>query len=372
MIIGIDGNEANVSQRVGVGQFSYHLLFQLHQNTKQHQFHIYLKSEPLPDLPQPNPNWHYHVFGPKNLWTKIALPLHLFTGSTKLDVFYSPHHYSPHFSPFPTVPTILDLGYLHYPKQFTRRDLDQLISWTANSIKKAKHIITISEFTKNEITKTYRIPQEKITVIYMGTDTPPPTDTQSMRKILLKYNLKKQCYFLSLGTLKPNKNIPFLLESFSVFTTSAKYRYFKLVIAGKKGWLYDQIFATVKKLNLENQVTFTDYITEKEKWILLKNATSLVIPSLYEGFGIPAVESQKIGVPVIVSNVGSLPEIIGSSGIIIDPLNHQSLVTALTSMSNPRINQKYSSLGLINAQRFSWQNTSSAILNCLQNCIISS
>ena len=125
MIIGIDGNEANVTNRVGVGQYAFHSLLALYDLDQTNQYHIYLKNPPLTDLPPQRKNWQYHVFGPSFLWTKIALPLHLYLDQIKLDLFYSPSHYSPMFSPFPTVPTIHDLGYLQFPQQFTKKDFYQ-------------------------------------------------------------------------------------------------------------------------------------------------------------------------------------------------------------------------------------------------------
>ena len=115
MIIGIDGNEANVKNKVGVGQYAYNLLINLYKIDNENKYIIYLKEKPQKGLPHQRPNWQYRVFGPSKLWTKIALPLKLYTQKEKLNVFFSPSHYSPLFCPCPTVPTIHDLGYLKNP-----------------------------------------------------------------------------------------------------------------------------------------------------------------------------------------------------------------------------------------------------------------
>lgn len=364
MIIGIDGNEANVKNRVGVGQYAYNLLLNLYKIDNQNKYIIYLKSEPLPDFPKPKTNWVYKVFGPQKLWTKIALPLHLFLQKEKLTLFFSLSHYSPSFSPFPTIPTIHDLGYLQFQDQFNKKDLYQLINWTSASIKKAKHIITVSEFTKNEIEKIYKINPQKISIAFNGVGELPQISNLETKNTLKKFNIKNP-YFLYVGTLKPNKNLPFLIEAFSLFLK--KNPNYNLVIAGKKGWLFTEIFQTVKNLKLDNQIIFTDYVSETEKWILYKNSICSVIPSLYEGFGIPAIEAMKAGTPVISSNIPALKEVVGSSGLLIDPTDLNDLANKMEQICDKEIRKKYTDLGTIRSQNFTWENTAKSILNVFQN-----
>ena len=355
MLIGIDGNEANIKNRVGVGQFAYNLLSQLYKIDTKNEYIIYLKEQPLDDMPKDKNNWQYRVFGPKKLWTKLALPIKLYTQKEKLKLFFSPSHYSPEFSPFPTIVTIHDLGYLEFQEQFTKKDLYQLINWTKTSIKKSKHIIAVSEFTKKELQNIYSVNPKKITVAYNGVDNPPVISKTDTQTTLQKFNLNNQEYFLYLGTLKPNKNIPFLLEAFAQYLKEQKTQT-KLIIAGKKGWLFDDIFNTVKNLKIESSVIFTDYITETEKWVLYKNAKVLILPSLYEGFGIPAIEAQKIGTSVIASNIPVLKEILGNSAIFIDPHNTSTLVEAFKKINNLKsINQ--------NLNNYTWENTAKSVLN---------
>src|SRR5258706_12893874 len=137
MLIGIDGNEANVQNRVGSGQYAFELLKQFAKD-RTHEFLIYLKDKPLPDLPE---NLHYKVFGPSKFWTQFALPLKLTLG-LKPDVFFSPAHYGPRFSLVPYVVTIHDLSYLHFPELFKKNDLYQLTSWSRYSILSSAHIIS--------------------------------------------------------------------------------------------------------------------------------------------------------------------------------------------------------------------------------------
>ena len=140
MIIGIDGNEANVERKVGIGEYAYELLSELRkvtenreQATEKIEFHIYVKDTPRAEMPKENAYWKYILVKPKKLWTQIGLPLYLFTHFPRPDVFFSPSHYGPRFSPVPTVISIMDLSYIHYPQLFAKKDLYQLTEWTKYS-----------------------------------------------------------------------------------------------------------------------------------------------------------------------------------------------------------------------------------------------
>lgn len=353
MRIGIDANEANLVQRVGVGQYAVNLLRELSKLKTSHQFHLYLKNPPLPDMPPESTNWHYHVFGPSKFWTRFALPLHLYFGRPKLDFFYSPGHYSPQFCPCPTIPTIHDLGYLSSKDGFTPKDFYQLTKWTEQSLRRARHIIAVSEFTKSEITRIYGINPQKISVVYNGVGKPPSKNLSFI----------DSPYYVAVGTLKPNKNLPFLITAFAQFLRSAGSPPPKLVIAGKKGWLFSEIFQTVKKEGIESSVIFTDYITEDQKWSLYKNAIATVIPSTYEGFGIPAIESQKVGTPVISSNIPALKEVLGQSAIFINPQKINTLVKALQEVQNPKLRRLLIKFGLNQSAQFTWTNSAKTLLN---------
>lgn len=365
MIIGIDGNEANIPTRVGVGQYAYHLLTALSCLDSSNQYHVYLKSPPLSDMPPSTPHWQYHIFGPKKLWTKVALPLHLFCDHRHLDLFFSPSHYSPQFSPFPTLPTIHDLGYLRTKEQFTKKDLYQLISWTKHSLDHATHIIAVSQFTKDNLIESYQISPNQISIVYNGVESPPPLNPTVTQKTLRKFNIDTP-YFLALGTLKPSKNYPFLIRSFSQYLQKYPSNH-HLVIAGKKGWLFDNILKTTTQENCTDKVIFTDYITEDEKWVLLKNAICLIIPSTYEGFGIPAIESQKIGTPVIASNIPPLKEILDGSAIFVNPSRSRSLIQALIDVQNPILRRRLIERGVKQSAKFTWESSAKSLLTAFSS-----
>jgi glycosyltransferase involved in cell wall biosynthesis len=170
------------------------------------------------------------------------------------------------------------------------------------------------------------------------------------------YKLPKN-YILFLSTLKPSKNIDGLVDAFAKITD--KFPEFKLVIAGKKGWLFESVFKKVKELKLEDKVLFTDFVPEEDKPALLKGAKTLVSPSFWEGFGIHVLEAMACGTPVIVSNIASFPEVVGKAGIYVDPKNTIDVARGIETVLKMQ-QKEYNELvkkGYRQAVRFSWEKT---------------
>ena len=367
MLIGIDGNEANVFEKVGANVYAWNILQQLYQKSQKDslQFKIYLKNKPLLDFPPENQNWRYEIFGPRKLWTQWRLPLQLFLKKPKPNVFFTPGHYAPRFSPIPTVISIMDLAFLKFPQDFREQDLQQLKSWTAYSVKNTSHILTISKNTKKDIVQCYGIEPNKITVTYPGYDRKrfKVQSATQLAKLKTKYEIKGD-YLIYIGTLQPRKNVVRLIEAFSTLNSPN----LKLVIVGKKGWLYEDIFKTTQRLNLDQQVIFTNFIPEKELPILLRGARAYVLPSLYEGFGIPVVEAMACEVPVVVSKVSSLPEIVGQAGVYIDnPESIKSIFEALKKVLkfSKKEKRRLIAKGLKQVQQFSWEKCAQKTLEIL-------
>lgn len=369
MLIGIDANEANQRNRVGIGQFAYNVLKGLEKIDKKNSYILYLKQPPLPDLPKERGGWQYRVFGPGKLWTQVGLPIKLFTQKEKLDIFFSPSHYAPRFSPFPTVISIMDLGHHRHPEQFAKKDLYQLTQWEKYSVKNSSAIITISEFSKSEIIKIYKYPAERITVAHPGYDEPRTANRESgIKGIEKKYGIKGK-YFLYLGTLKPNKNIEGLIEAFNILTKTYYQKPVALVVAGKKGWLYETIFEKVKRLGLENRVIFTGFLAEEEKPYLIAGAEAFVLPSFYEGFGIPVLEAMSLGVPVITSNAASMPEVGGEAAFYCDPKSPRDIAQAMRKVLGLKKSQRDEIIAKSRqqAKKFSWENCCQKVLAALEN-----
>ena len=371
MVIGIDGNEANVKEGVGVNQYALEIIrkfYQLSKSSKQgDKFIIYLKDKPSADFPKENVNFKYKVLPGKRMWVVTRLTPYL-VQHKEIDVFFSPNHYLPFFLPYPKVCTIHDLGYLKFTEQFKKNDFWQLKYWSAISIIISKYIISVSNSTRKDIVRHYRFASKKVKVVYNGYDNKRFNMNISpnlVRQVMEKYKIKGE-YLLFLSTLKPNKNIEGLLDAY--YQLPIKLKRYKLVIAGKKGWLYKNIFEKVDKLGLKNRIIFTDYIQEKDKPALIKGAKIFVLPSFWEGFGLDVLEAMACGVPVVISNVASLPEIAGEAGIYVNPLNIESirkgLIKGLTMKS-----KEYNMIikkGLKRARKFSWDNCAKETLSIIK------
>lgn len=230
-----------------------------------------------------------------------------------------------------------------------------------NTIKNADKLICISHFTKKELLRYYpHVDERKIEVVYNGFEYNEIDLTQQSIKITLKkFNITKN-YLLFVGTLSPHKNIERIIEAFKK-VRSIGYDY-QLVISGKKGWLYEDIFNKVKELELEKEVIFTDYVTNEELEILYKNTKLFVFPSLYEGFGFPPIEAMSRKVPVLTSREGALPEIVGDAAIMCDAYNDNDIAEKIIlGIENQEIRKIYIRRGIKRSKYFSWEKSTSLI-----------
>lgn len=372
MLIGIDGNEANVKEKVGVSTYAFELLRALNKLNQQESnpdtFSIYLKEEPRDNLPKENEHWEYRVLSGGNNWILSKLTPELFR-RTKPDVFFSPTHYTPFLAPLPKIFTLHDLGYLKFSEHFKKYDFWQLKYWTAISVFVSKYIIAVSESTKRDIVRQYHFTRGRVGVVHHGYDKSkfnnkiPP---DFVRRVTKKYNIPGD-YILFLSTLKPSKNIEGLLDAFDLIKN--KFPKYKLVIAGKKGWLYESIYKKVRKLGLEERLIFTDYVDEKDKPALINGAKVFVLCSFWEGFGMDVLNALSCGTPVVVSRVASLPEVAGDAGIYVNPKSTKSIARGLEKvLSLDKV--KYNSLvkkGLVQVERFSWEKTAQKTLKLIKS-----
>lgn len=351
MKIAIDGYEANIEYRVGSSQVAYELLKHFEKLDHQNEYDIFLPDRPLPDLPKEREGFRYKVLKPKRLWTYFALPATLFLRAKKFDLIFSPTHYIPRFSPIKRVATIFDLSFLHFPDMFTKKDLWQLKNWTKFSVENADHIITISNFSKQDIIEQYKIDKNKITIAYPGYDSEKFKVQES----------KVGNYIIYIGTIQPRKNLIRLMEAL------ARIEGLKLIIVGKTGWDYEEILAAPKKLGIEDRVEFKGYLSTDKLVGLLNGALAFVLPSLYEGFGITVVEAMACGTPIIVSNVSSLPELVGEAGLLVDPYSVDQIEQAIRILTtDKKLREKYVKLGLLQSQKFSWSKMAKTVLKVFE------
>jgi glycosyltransferase involved in cell wall biosynthesis len=379
MLIGIDGNEANVQRKVGISEYAYELLRQfsklsLRTGLAPARFIVYLKNKPLKDLPKENENWRYNVLTPQKFWTQWRLPLDLYLQQPRPDVFFSPTHYAPRFSPIPTTISVMDLSYLYFPELFKKTDLYQLRNWTSYSLKNAKKVLTISNSTKFDIIKEYKIAENKIKVIYPGIKPATNYSEQNMNILKTKYNITGD-YILFVGTLQPRKNINRLIEAFSQIIpersdnkeVKSHTKNLQLIIIGKKGWMYEEILKKPKELNIENKVKFLDFVPDEDLAVFYKNAVCYVLPSLYEGFGLPILEAMQHDCPVITSNISSLPEAGGDAALYVNPKDINDISLKIKQLiSDINLRRSLIQKGKKQITKFNWEKTARETLKTLE------
>ncbi len=369
-IIAIDANEANVERRVGISEYAYQVISELYKMREEgkisHNFIIYLKSTPLTFLPEETSWWKYKVVKPARLWTQIGLPLNLFLSPKKPDVFYTTSHYAPRFSPVPTVVSVMDVSYLRFPETFKKNDLYQLTEWTKYSVNKAKAIITISESSKSDIIKFYKTPKDKIKVVHLGLKDLP--NSMASSKSPQEYGVEKN-FVLFVGTLQPRKNISRLIEAFSLLPKELQDKN-DLVIIGKKGWLYEEILTAPKKYGIEDRVRFLDFVTDEDLPGFYKKAEVYVLPSLYEGFGLPVLEAMRYGCPVITSDVSSLPEAGGDAALYFNPESANDIKDKIEKVLTDReLREKMIEKGRVHYKKFTWEKAAKEVLEVIESAV---
>lgn len=367
MNIAIDGNEANVVNRVGIGEYAFQILSQIYKKDLINNYSIFLKDKPNNVvMPQKRDKWNYKVIGPSFLWSQIAFPFHLMTDQ-KYNVVFTPTHYAPRITNIPTVVSIMDLSYIYYPHLFKRSDLFKLKNWSAYSVKNASYVLTISEFSKKAIIKNYKVSENKVIVTYPGYDRSiyntsyKPSDIDSIKR---KYNVSD--YLMFVGTIQPRKNITILIKAFSKIVKQMPD--LKLILIGKKGWLYEPIFDAMQYYLDKKQILYLDYLKDSEVNLLYGGAKLSVLPSLYEGFGITVIEALASGCPVAVSNVSSLPEIAGNSAFYFDPTSEQGVVDAINKALsiNRQKRRDIINKGIKHAENYSWEKCADKTLEVLK------
>ena len=264
-----------------------------------------------------------------------------------------------------SVTFIYDMVYKVYPETISKDTIKMLDYNLDKACKKSDHIITISKFSKSEIMKYMNVPENKISVIPCGVDHSrfhPYYSEDVVERARIKYGIPKN-YILYLGTLEPRKNIELLVEAYCNLIKENDLCP-DLVIAGKKGWMYETIFEKVHSLGIENNIIFTDYIDTDDVPIILKGAIVFVYPSIYEGFGLPPLEAMACGTPVIASNTASLPEVVGNAGILVDPFSVYEIKNAMHQMvfddSKREIMREK---GILRAKEYTWRASADQLKN---------
>lgn len=316
-------------------------------------------------------NVHGHALPPVTrlpvlirLW--LDYPVRWHVQKRKPDVFFSPDGFIPLGMSIPKVSMFHDVAYLRYPEFLQPRISAFYKKWIPRYLAYTDHIITVSEFSKSEIVSGYNISPEKISVVHNGiTAGYKPVNPETQKNTRKKY-VDGKPYFLYLGAIHPRKNIHTLVRGFNQFKSEHPSD-IQLVLAGRASWLTEELSNAIADSPWKSEIKLPGYIATDEAIALVGSAEAMIYPSFYEGFGLPLVEAMACGVPVICSNVSSLPEVAGNAALLFDPKDSTSLASQMSKITTDRaLREKMIGLGHQRAGDFSWDTAAGKIYSILE------
>lgn len=355
MRIAIDAHMVG-GRESGNETYTLNLIKALGELSEENRYYLYT---PRPDvlgarLHTPSQNLSITRVGPPNPFLRIPISMPLACrrlGAQLLHVNYI----APPLCPCPTVITIHDISFEFFPHFFSPRDYLVLSRLVPYSARRAAKVITVSENSKRDIVRCYRIPKERIAVTYEGADDSfrPLQDEERLEAVKRKYEIVGS-FILTLGNLEPRKNLGRLVEAYGALRKGGRIEH-KLVIVGRARWRESELHSVVRGRGLVGEVIFTGYIPQEDLPLLYNAADLFLFPSLYEGFGLPPLEAMACGTPVIASNSSSLPEVVGDGGLLVDPHDTSAIAQAIDDLlTKPALRLELSARGLKRAALFSW------------------
>ena len=367
MLIGIDASRALTAQRTGTENYSFYLIRALVQIGRSHHYRLYAHQEPPEGMRALGYQVTWRVMPFPRLWTHVRLAWEVLWHPP--DVLFVPAHVLPWLHPVHCVVTVHDLGYLHYPEAHARWTRWYLDWSTRFNARVAQRIIADSNVTRDDLIACYGVDPAKIVVAYpAGAEGfGPVSDPEALKAVRQRYGTGSR-YFLYVGTLQPRKNLATLIEAFiSLMAEGAIGPEVKLVLAGKRGWLCDGILELARAPSLRDRVVLPGYVPTHDLPALLSGALAFILPSWYEGFGLPILEAMACDTPVICSDASALAEVAGEAAILIDPHDSTGLAWAMARVyRDPRLRRELIARGRKRLRAFSWQQCALKVLAALE------
>lgn len=371
MILGIDAHKLDTVNPTGTDKVTSYFVQNIdHQLAGEFDKIVLYTKKPISKSlrEQLPPNAINKVLGWPIFWSSLGLSWEMYLHTP--DVLFVPSHSLPFVLAHKNVVIIHDIGFLKYPQNYSPKQYLHLVNTTKLDLKKADYIITISQFVKKTLIDTYYADPNKIKVVPLGVDREKFVDNFSQKivdEVLEKYppTIAKHPYFFFIGRLDHRKNIVNIIKAFSDFKFKNKTDHV-LLLAGKAGHGYQEILKESEKSSFSSDIVFCDYVSDEDLPVILSQAEIFLFPTLYEGFGLPILEAQACGVPVICSNTTSMPEITGDSALLVNPENFQEIGLAIKKLiDNPTLAVRLREKGLENIKSYNWQTFSRETLKIL-------
>lgn len=354
----------------GIGWFTYENLKRITQAHPEHEFYFFFDRPyskdfifsdnitPLVLYPQARHPLLYYI------WFQYSVKRAL--KKIKADLFVSTDGYISLKTDVKTLNVFHDLNFEHYPKDLPRMERWYYRNFFPKYARKANHIVTVSEFTKQDIVKLYNISPDKIDVVYNGANDTYSPIHESVKKEIRSKVTGGHPYFFFIGSLHPRKNLINLFKAFEIYRLSINTST-KLVITGAKKWWTKDIETVYKEMKFKEDIIFTGRLSITEIRDIMASSLALTYVSYFEGFGIPIVEAFRCGTAVITSNVTSMPEIAGDAALTIDPFNPQAIAQAMMLLEqDTELRELLINKGFTRAKQFTWDISAEKLWNSIE------
>ncbi len=358
-------------QSGGIGRYARELTAALAALDDENSYRLFVsgaRADALPPAPAYNFGWRPTVISPRwlaRIWHRAGLPLpaELFTGA--VDLFHATDFTLPFTRPATrTLLTVHDLSFVRVPEAASPPLKAYLDTVVPRSVKRADHVLADSTATKHDLVDLYQTPADKITVLYSGVDSrfQRVSDRPILESMRQKYGLAGFSYMLSVGTVQPRKNYSRVIRALAELRATGLDLHY--AIAGGEGWLEEEMQHTIVSTGMQDYAHRLGHVADEDLPALYSESRMLLMPSLYEGFGLPILEAMACGVPVITSNVSSLPEVAGDAAILIDPTDIGALRQAMLAVDSDRaLRKRLIEQGYRQARKFTWQRSAAQLLS---------
>jgi len=355
----------------GIGRFSVEILQRLVRNHPNTQFSFFF-DRPFSDKYLFGPNVTPYVLFPPARHPFLFIAFFEWAVARKLrqlkpDVFFSPDGYLSLRSKVPQVPVFHDLAFEHFPEDVKKLEAWHYQRYFPRFAKKASKIVTVSQYTGQDIRDKYGVEEENIEVVYNAcADYFRPLATDGHHAIREQYSDGKP-YFHCVGAIQPRKNLARLIEAFDRFKETDTQDY-QLVLVGRKAWNFAEVIHTYDQSPNQDSIRFTGFVDNEELNRIYNASSGLVYVPYFEGFGLPILEAMHCEVPVITSGVTSMPEVAGDAALLVDPYNVEEIAQAMSQLVNTSgLAEKIVHKGKQQREKFSWDRSAQQIWNVLSN-----
>ena len=386
MRIGIDASRANLVQKTGTEWYAFHLLKAFFEICHpEDEIRLYVKDNPLSDWGELPRNVKFKIlkWPPKFLWTQLRLSWEMLWHP--VDLLFVPAHTVPVICPANTITALHDIGFEHAKKLYDQKKIGMpglkflmnflvrlitLGKYGANeydyhrfsarlALKKCKRILTVSEYSKQDIANTYKIDPNRVIVVPNAVETQVfnaqiKSKTQKLNEIKVSLNISDP-YIMTLGRVEKKKNSLGLVEAFKLVKKNQNFQKHKLLLVGSPGSGFEEVKDKIQELKLEKEVIITGWLENQKIPILLAGAEIFVMPSLFEGFGVPVIEAMAVGTPVVCSNLTSFPEVVAEAAILVNPNDPKNIAEGILNiLNNQTLADQLIQKGYQRAKEFTW------------------